>query len=579
MASASDPPSAWETGPKQQCPCDDPSQAFQIYEDGHGYCHAGGCPHPYWSPQKLGLEGDSSSSSPRKHTKDIPMTAAQQQELSDKIASSEHFAIKSRGLTQATCRHWDYRVFKTAQGTAEHVAVYKSAQGGTVAAKLRGEDKQFRWVGNPSTAGLYGQHFLSSGKMLIVAEGEIDTLTASQLWANRFPVVGLPNGASAARKDVASALSALVKYDKVVFAFDGDKPGREAALECAKLLPAGKACIANFADGDDINAMHMRGEDAALISLLHNAPPYRPDGIVAARSLVSQALNPVVTGKTWPWEFLTEWTYGRRPGEVIILGAGTGVGKSDFMSEVVAHTIRPVKEGGCEERCAVFNYEAPPVGTLKSISGKHAGLRFHIPSDPDNPIWTEDQLSHWLEYTTEHCASLFINDHYGAVDWESVKQRIRYLAHAEDVRHFFIDPIAALVALADDDRKALDRLLPEASMLSQELGVTLYFNSHLTRPSDGKSHEEGGRVTLRHFRGSGAIGMWANFVIALERDQQSEDEEEAAMTTVRMLKDRFTGDSTGKTRKLVFNRITGMQELPSDSLRPPPPSGASDEDA
>ena len=53
--------------------------------------------------------------------------------------------------------------------------------------------------------------------------------------------------------------------------------------------------------------------------------------------------------------------------------------------------------------------------------------------------------------------------------------------------------------------------------------------------------------------------MWASFVIALERNQQGDVEERKA-TTVRMLKDRKTGDSTGNTAIVVYNLINGKLE-------------------
>jgi twinkle protein len=45
-------------------------------------------------------------------------------------------------------------------------------------------------------------------------------------------------------------------------------------------------------------------------------------------------------------------------------------------------------------------------------------------------------------------------------------------------------------------------------------------------------------------------------VIALERNQQSEDETEANTTTIRILKNRYTGD-TGVAAHLYYDKDTG----------------------
>ena len=80
--------------------------------------------------------------------------------------------------------------------------------------------------------------------------------------------------------------------------------------------------------------------------------------------------------------------------------------------------------------------------------------------------------------------------------------------------------------------------------------------SHLATPM-GKPHEEGGRVSIRHFKGSRAIGFWCHFMFGLERDQQAEDETERQTTTFRVLKDRYTGQATGLTFPLNYDHVTG----------------------
>ena len=64
-------------------------------------------------------------------------------------------------------------------------------------------------------------------------------------------------------------------------------------------------------------------------------------------------------------------------------------------------------------------------------------------------------------------------------------------------------------------------------------------------------------MMIRHFRGSNAIGMWSHFMFGLERNQQAEDPEERQLTTFRILKDRNTGQATGKTLTLGYDPEAG----------------------
>jgi twinkle protein len=98
--------------------------------------------------------------------------------------------------------------------------------------------------------------------------------------------------------------------------------------------------------------------------------------------------------------------------------------------------------------------------------------------------------------------------------------------------------------------------MTDLSSLARELNVSMFIISHLNTP-EGKSHEEGGRVTLKNFFGSRAIGQWSNFVLGIERDQQCADENLKNVSTLRVLKDRYTGRSTGTCLYLDYNAETG----------------------
>jgi twinkle protein len=75
----------------------------------------------------------------------------------------------------------------------------------------------------------------------------------------------------------------------------------------------------------------------------------------------------------------------------------------------------------------------------------------------------------------------------------------------------------------------------------------------LKRPH-GAGHEEGAVTSLAHLRGSHAIPQLSDMVIGLERNQQSESD--ANQTRIRVLKNRFSGE-TGLATTLLFDQKTG----------------------
>lgn len=562
---------------KGECPKCGSWRGRVLYDDGHYWCFA--CPPDEAFTAPEGGEGPRVPKTPK-------APKEYQADLDRLLEGTTTRNLPLWNIQQATCKHANYLTKVLPDGTGQHIAVYKDEHGEVVFCKVRkvtpADSKVgFFGIGDQSAVSLYGIETLKGGKMVVVAEGEKDRLTGLQLWANKWPVVSIPFGAESSGNAFAKALPLLCKYDKVILALDMDKQGREGAEALARMLPPGKAFIAEFPSHDLTDMVAEHGGEAT-IRALHNAKPFSPDGIVDADDLDEALLEAPSWGASLPIPELTEWTYGMKPGQVWVGGAGVGMGKSDLAAEIIAHHIKPVEDGGNYQRAAVFNYESDAVETLRLILTKLWSKNFGVPNPKDgsvNVYWQQEDLLAARAYRREKCAKLFVNDHKGAVDWDSIKDRLRYLKHAASITLAVIDPMAALVAREDDDRKALDKLLAEAKGLAEELGITILFMSHMARPKEGKAHEEGGRVTMAQFRGSGAIVMWADVVWGLERNTQDEDEFERTVTTIRMLKIRRAGQHNGKTTRRAYSAtsgrleeiVTGLPIVNQDGAELPPP--------
>lgn len=448
-------------------------------------------------------------------------------------------ALPIRFITEETCRHWRYQCGEY-DGKPVQIANYCNDAGEVVAQKLRFPGKDFTFLGEPKQAGLYGQWlWRDGGKMLVVTEGEIDALSVSQLQQNKWPVVSVQNGAAGAAKSIAKQIEWVQKFDKVVFLLDDDEPGHAAAKECAELLTPGKAFIGRIAGYKDANDALKKGDGTKVIDAIWGAKAYRPDGVVEASDLFDSMMTEAVNGVAWPWPMLTKATYGIRLTELYAFGAGVGIGKSDAFKEVMLQLVSEGHNVGC------LAFEEAPKHTLKVLSGKWLSRRLHVPGE----TLSEADLARAKEYLGHR---IFLFDHFGAMDYPTVKERIRYMVTALNCKYIFLDHLTALAAQLDDERRGLDKILADLSSMAQQLNFALFFVSHLTTP-EGKSHEEGGRVLEKHFTGSRAIARWAHFMFGLERNKQ----DQGSPTTFRVLKDRFTGDSAGLTFGLQYNRETG----------------------
>ena len=134
------------------------------------------------------------------------------------------------------------------------------------------------------------------------------------------------------------------------------------------------------------------------------------------------------------------------------------------------------------------------------------------------------------------------------------------MVKGKDCKYIFFDHITALGDGLEDGNNVnqyMRKVVSELANLTRELDFTLFTISHL-RKSDGKKpHEEGGRVHLDDLYGAAALKQWASYVFGLERNQQAEDEEVRHTTTLRCLKDRYTGLAAGQTLQIKYNKETG----------------------
>lgn len=473
-------------------------------------------------------------------------------------------SLSARKINEETCRKYGYGITRY-QGKPAQVAPYYDEDGNLVAQKVRLPGKDFRVVGNMKKALPFGAHaFPRTGKQIVVTEGEIDALTMAQVQGLKWPAVSIGCGADKPEDDEGNELPMtkmrryfgmhrdyFLGFEKVVLMFDNDAQGIASAKVAAEVLGP-TAHIASL-PLKDANEMLVSGRVEELVNAMWRAKKHQPDGIVSAADVRDEVMKGVPIGVPWPWEALTKLTHGRRRGECYTIGAGTGVGKTHLLLQIVLYTLRELHESvGC-----IF-LEQKPRETMLRLLGIDDGKPYHLPES-----WDKEAVTAAYDRLEKDYAPLYLYDHFGSSTWETIERRIRYLATVEGCNHIVLDHLTALAAAEDDERKALERIMKDVSELVTELDICLYLVSHLATP-DGTPHEEGGRVMIRHFKGSRAIGFWSHYMIGLERNQQAEDRDERLTTTVRLLKARYDGSKTGQTVTLKFDEETNLLTEPGD---------------
>lgn len=496
-----------------------------MYSDGHVYCFGCGS----WS----GGDGEAP-------------TVAPNLGINQGLVNGTFQALRARKLTEETCRKFGYTVGRYKDETVQ-LATYRDKKGRPVAQKVRTKDKNFSIVGNAKEMTLFGSHLWSNGKILVICEGEIDAMSVSQMQNHRWPTVSLPNGAQSAKRALLNNYDYVTSFNSVVLMFDNDEPGREAAIECAEALPIGLCKIANLGEHKDANEALVKGDAQTVIQAIFQAKLHRPDGIVAAADLrevigVGDAVSPI----SYPYSKLNDITKGLRLGSLVTIAAGSGVGKSTFVRELMYH----VQQSGFP--IGMMMLEESTKRTAQGLVGLHMNKNISVSVED---TCEEDIISAFDDMCK--AGEFYLFDHFGSTDLDVIVNRIRYMNKALGCQVICLDHISILISGltsgVNDERRLVDDIMTRLRVEVQALGICLILVSHLRRPQGDKGHEGGAQVSLSQLRGSHAIAQLADTCIGINVDA---DDPTSGKRNIVVLKNRHTGE-VGAAGVLRYDLETG----------------------
>jgi twinkle protein len=471
------------------------------------------------------------------------------------LNSMESVAVVERGLTKQTMHYYG-----AGSDGNKYYFPYSDKDNKVVACKTRGvQEKTFGVIGDWRDAQLFGQQLFSAGgRAITITEGEFDALAVFQMTGSKYPAVSIRNGAHSALKDCRNAYEYLNSFDKIVLCFDSDEQGQQATNQVAELFGSKVAIFKHKPDMKDACDYLSAGKSKEFIDSWYSAEKFVPDGIIAGSSLWDEVNAPVEKAEVqYPYEGINSLTYGIRKGELVTVTAGSGLGKSQFLREIVWQILNK-----STENIGLMFLEESVKKTAKSLMSLAVNKTLHLPDCETN----DEELREAFDKTMG-TDRLYLFDHFGSTSIDNIINRVRYMAKGLDCKYIFVDHVSIIVSAQEsgDERKAIDEIMTKLRMLVQETGISLFVVSHLKRPSD-KGHEEGAVTSLAQLRGSGSIAQLSDIVIGLERNGQHEDMNERNTTHVRVLKNRFAG-LTGKACRLLYNRVTGrMSEIPEETL-------------
>jgi twinkle protein len=438
------------------------------------------------------------------------------------------------------------------------------------------ESKTMYSRGDVKAASLFGIHCTNpGGKNLFITEGELDAMSLYQVLKSQSTipgwepaVVSLSHGAASAARDISVDLDFIQTFEKVVLVFDQDEAGERAVDEACKLL-AGKVYIAKLSEKDPNDMLRKGKGEEMKWEVYKHARLYMPDSIVNYADCYHRLKED--TSRTyygWPETFvkLLEMHPGPTEGDVITFTSGTGMGKTQLLTE-----LRDFFHRTTLLKFADIVLEDDLGRTMSRLMSIYLNKRIYLPEVRGLVTQEEQDEAANYYFAGGRWAGI---DYFGGLRDDNLFSKLRWFA-SNGHKMIFLDHISIIVsefAIEGSERERIDTLYTKLKKIAKELGLIIFPVIHLKK-ADGTSFEQGAVPDLDDLRGSSTPKQLSDMVICTSRNQQHTDPFCRNTSLVTVLKNRLTG-KTGDADYLHFNEKTGrMVPVPCPQGYYPPKKG------
>ena len=407
--------------------------------------------------------------------------------------------------------------------------------------------------------------FNRGGKYIIITEGELDALSAYQIMSNynkgrgdgdlETAVVSPTTGANS-HKQIAAQYKFFDSFDNIIVSYDNDKAGQAAIEQVVKVLPKGKVKIMQmkYKDAND----YLKNEDEkAFINDFYNAKRFTPVGVVGSGDLYSRILEQSNIAKVaFPpfMDKLNEMFAGGLPlGHIVNIAAGTGLGKTSFITEILYHWIfnSPHKIG-------VVSMEADAGQYGEILLGRHLSRKLALIQDDNikRDLLTSDRVkakAQELFYNEDGQHRFYLLDNRDGTI-EEIQDTIEELVVSCGCRIIVLDPLQDILDGLSIDEQAV--FMKWSKGIIKSHNVTLIFINHVRKAASGGANSaKGDTFTEEEIQGSSTIIKSASANILLSRNKYAEDEVERNTTKVLLSKNRICG-LTGPAGEVYYENDT-----------------------
>jgi twinkle protein len=520
--------SKWaETG--LPCPCGKSSDAYSIDHEGKGFCFRGDCRKVFRNNINYNDEV-----------------------YEDDLEKYRAEFIPHRGISKKTFEKFGVKTkIEVETGNPIDVAFFYPNMSIKICKwDAKGKvDGKWRTQGDLGAAGVAFRNIFDKGsrRAITITEGEYDALSVYEMMGSDTAVVSVKSSATA-KGDVEKDFEYINSFDKIIINMDGDEAGQAAAQRIIPLFDFKKIYNLKLEKFKDANDYLINGEIKGYSDAWKGVKRFTPDSIISTMSEFRKALREKREKKLcdYPFARLNEMLYGIHEGEIIVVKAEEGIGKTEFFraieNKVLKSTQHPI---------GIIHLEEDNGTTLRGMAGYFSETPV---LSPEMPVADEEVEKILETIIGENDTRFTLYSSFDVEDEDVFLNNVRFMVASCNAKVVFFDHISWLatgsVDKQEDERKKLDRIAQRLKLLGKELGFSLLMISHVN--DDGKT------------RGSRYITKVANTVIYLSRKKEDPDPLERTKTYFNIEKARLIGAKEGPAGYGLYDEEKLMLTDPTD---------------
>lgn len=484
--------------PREDC---DSSDAYTLYDDGHGWCFS--CNRGVF-PNELVPED-----------------------------FERKFVDGFRSIPIETCKKLGIYTYVDEAGNAVF-REYVYPEGSKF---RRIHDKNFKVTGTLPPLGGMEHWNAGSSHYVTVVEGEEDGAAAYHMLNHGKktvePVVWLTSAAIPG-KNRQAVYRYLSQFETVKLAIEDDDAGKRVKELLCQMLPnkIREVSLTKYKDAND----YLLNDAMKEFKQAHaNASIYTPDNIFHTEEDVLEILSNPDAGSyyTTPFEGLNEKIKGISLNHVTLITGQEGLGKTEILRAFEHEALKQ------DITIGVIHLEETKDTFYKGLACYPLGKNTR---DPDAPVDTE-AIMESLKELTNNFEDLFVFEFKKDPDVNDIMEQVNYLVHVCGCRYVFFDPVNQFDPVDEKQTKVqfLDDLSKKMAKYVTVNPCGIVWTAHI--------NDEGGT------RDSRMIGKACSVRIKIERDLMAEGDTERNTTRLYVSKNRpFT--KTGPAGALFFDEET-----------------------